>query len=63
MLSENLRKYRENKKYSKRQLAKICKINRNTIVDIELGYQKAPNLSTLEKLALALDVSVADLIK
>ena len=63
MLSENLKKYRENKKYSKRQLAKICKINRKTIIDIEFGYQKTPKLSTLEKLALALDVSVADLIK
>ena len=63
MLQENLKKIREEKGFSKMQLAKKSGISRKTIKDIELGYGKNPRLETMEALARTLEVSLEDLIK
>lgn len=63
MLAENLTKFREAKKYSKTKLAKECGLTARCIEFIEHGISKSPRLSTLEKIANALDVSVDELIR
>lgn len=63
MLGENLQKYRKEKGLTKTQLGKKAKVHFNTIKNIEKGIQSNSNITTLEKLATALDVTVNDLIK
>lgn len=62
MLDKNLKKYRENKGYSKLALSKISNVSSRTIEHIEYG-KVSPTLDTLTKLAKALNVTVIDLIK
>lgn len=62
MLDKNLKTKREEKGYSKMELAKLSGVARRTIEFIE--YKKvSPTLKTLEALAKALDTNVEDLIK
>ena len=63
MLSENLQKYRKEKGLTKIQLGKKAKVHFNTIKNIEKGRQLNPNITTLEKLATALDITINDLLK
>jgi len=48
---------------SKGRLSKEADLSLNTIVKIETGENPNPTVETLEKIAKALDVSVADLFK
>ena len=45
------------------RLSKEADLSLNTIVKIETGENPNPTVETLEKIAKALDVSVADLFK
>jgi len=61
-IAKNLRKLREAKKLSQERLARLADVANNTIVKIEAGKNKNPTLTTLKKIAKALEVSVDELI-
>jgi len=61
-IAKNLRKLREAKKLSQERLARLADVANNTIVKIEAGKNKNPTLTTLKKIAKALEVSVDALI-
>ncbi len=63
MLNENLQKIRTERNFTKEELSKKSGVHRNTIKLIENSCSKNPAITTLEKLAKALDVTVNDLIK
>ncbi len=62
-VSENIRKLRQKKGMSQDRLSKEADLALNTIVKIETGENPNPTVETLEKIAKALGVSVADLFK
>ncbi len=59
----NIRKLRQKKGISQDRLSKAANLALNTIVKIETGENPNPTVETLEKIAKALEVSVADLFK
>lgn len=61
-LSNNLKKFREEKGLSQDRLAKLADVANNTIIKIEQGENINPTLDTLKKIAKALEISVDDLI-
>jgi len=63
IVSENIRKLRQKKGISQDRLSKEADIALNTVVKIETGENPNPTVETLEKIAKALDVSMADLFK
>lgn len=63
MLSENLKRIREEKGYSKLKLSKITGISRRTIEYIETKRFKDSHIGTVEKLAKGLDIPASELIK
>ena len=63
MLSENLKKYRKEKEYSRRKLSELTGITITNIQDIEEGNNTNPTLKTLEALSKALGVAISKLIK
>ena len=62
-VSNNIRKIRQKKGISQDRLSKEANLALNTIVKIETGESPNPTVETLEKIAKALGVSVADLFK
>lgn len=63
MLSDNLKRIREEQGYSKMQLAKISNVSRRTIMLIETKKTTSPGIETLRRLAKALNIDIEDLIK
>ena len=63
MLSENLKKYRTEQRYTKQELSRITGINAQTIAFIENGRISYPKLDTLLALCEALKVPIQKLIK
>lgn len=63
MLSENLKRFRKEKEYSRRKLSKLSGITITNIQDIEEGNNTNPTLNTLLALSKALGVAVSKLIK
>jgi transcriptional regulator with XRE-family HTH domain len=63
IIGETLRKYRESRNFPQAELAARSKVSKRTISRIESGLIKRPNKATLEKLAKALDIKIADLAK
>lgn len=63
MISENLKRIREEKGYSKLRLAREAGLSARCIEHIEYKKVKAPQIDTLEKICKVLKVSVEDLIK
>jgi transcriptional regulator with XRE-family HTH domain len=61
-LGENLKKLRIKKNLSQGDLAKKLEVDRAYISNIENGRMN-PTLSTLEKIADALEISIKDLVK
>lgn len=61
-LGENLKKLRLKKKMSQGDLAAALKVDRAYISNIENGRMN-PTLSTLERVANALQVSTSELLK
>lgn len=62
-VSNNIRKIRQKKGISQDRLSKEADLALNTIVKIETGEKPNPTVETLEKIAKALGVSVAELFK
>ncbi|AHF97547.1 regulatory protein [Desulfurella acetivorans A63] len=62
-VSDNIRKLRQKKGMSQDHLSKEAVLALNTIVKIETGENPNPIVETLEKIAKALGVSVAELFK
>lgn len=62
-VSDNIRKLRQKRGISQDRLSKEANLALNTIVKIETGENPNPTVETLEKIAKALGVSVADLFK
>jgi transcriptional regulator with XRE-family HTH domain len=62
-VSNNIRKIRQKKGISQDRLSKEADLALNTIVKIETGESPNPTVETLEKIAKALGVSIAELFK
>ena len=63
MLSENLKRYRTEQRYTRKQLAELVEVNPRTIELIENGKNENPGIKTVERLAKVLKVPIAKLIK
>lgn len=63
MLSENLKKYRKKREFTRKKLSKLSGITITNIQDIEEGNNTNPTLNTLVALSKALGVAVSKLIK
>jgi transcriptional regulator with XRE-family HTH domain len=62
VMATRIKEWRAQRGLSQRDLADVSGVSREYIARLELG-QHDPTVSTLEKLAKALKVSVADLLK
>jgi transcriptional regulator with XRE-family HTH domain len=62
MLAENIRKLRQKKKLAQEKLARLADISTATLVKIEAGVAKEPTITTVMKIANALDVSIDELV-
>ena len=62
-IASNLKKYRKKKGVSQDKLSKLVDITYNTIIKLESGATKNPRVETLRLIAVALGVSVDDLLK
>lgn len=60
-MNNNVRKVRESKTLTRHRLAERAGVNINTIINAEMGYH-TPTLTTLAKLAEALDCQLTDLL-
>ena len=62
MLAENIRKLRIKKGLSQEKLARLADISNNTLIKIEIGMAKEPTITTVTKIANALEVSIDELV-
>ncbi len=62
MLSENVKRSRKRRGLTQEKLARLADISNNTLVKIEIGMAKEPTITTIQKLAEALDVSIDELV-
>lgn len=63
MLADNIRRFRQKKGLSQEKLARLADISNNTLVKIEMGMAKEPTITTVRKIASALDVSIDELVE
>lgn len=61
-LQENLKSIRKKQNISQRKLAQISGVSYSMVSKLETGEQKNPSLDTLDKIAVALDVTVSQLM-
>lgn len=57
---EAVRKLRQSKQISQEEFADLCGLHRTYISDIELGKRNV-SLENIEKIAVALDISISQL--
>jgi transcriptional regulator with XRE-family HTH domain len=62
MLAQNIRKLRLKKGLSQEKLARLADISNATLVKIEAGVAKEPTITTVTKLANALEISIDELV-
>lgn len=62
MLAQNIRKLRLKKGLSQEKLARLADIANATLVKIESGAAKEPTITTVAKIASALNVSIDELV-
>lgn len=62
-IGSTIRKLRESKKISRKELVKLSGISWHNLVSIEIGRNNDPKLSTLLKVSQALKVTIDKLIK
>lgn len=62
MLAQNIRKLRLEKGLSQEKLARLADISNATLVKIETGSAKEPTITTVIKVAGALNVSIDELV-
>lgn len=61
-ISKNLKRLRVEKGYSLEKVSKLADLSLNTVVKIESGINTNPTIETLQKLAMALETDIYDLI-
>ena len=61
MLAQNIRRLREKRGY-REKLARLADIANATLVNIESGAAKEPTITTVAKIASALNVSIDELV-
>lgn len=62
MLAQNIRKLRLKSGLSQEKLSRLADIANATLVKIESGTAKEPTITTVAKIASALDVSIDALV-
>jgi len=62
MLAENIKRIRKKKGLTQEKLARLADISNNTLVKIEMGMAKEPTITTVHKIADALNVSIDALV-
>ena len=62
MLAQNIRKLRLKKGLSQEKLARLADISNATLIKIESGTAKEPTITTVTKIADALEISIDELI-
>ena len=62
MLAQNIRKLRQKRGLSQEKLARLADISTVTLVKIEAGVAKEPTITTVTKIADALDVSIDEIV-
>lgn len=62
MLMEKLKKIRKDKKMTQSELAMLCGVSRNSLVNWETG-KITPKIGDIERLSLALGISPSELIE
>lgn len=62
MLAQNIRRLRQKKGLSQEKLARLADISTVTLVKIEAGVAKEPTITTVTKLANALEISIDELV-
>jgi len=62
MLAVNIKRLRLKKGFSQEKLARLSDISNNTLIKIEQGIAKEPTITTIIKIADALEVSIDDLV-
>ena len=62
MLAENIKRLRKKKGLTQEKLARMADIANNTLVKIEMGMAKEPTITTMRKIADALNVSIDELV-
>lgn len=60
-MAQNIRKIRLKRGLSQEKLARLADISTVTLVKIEAGVAKEPTITTVAKIAGALDVSIDEL--
>jgi transcriptional regulator with XRE-family HTH domain len=63
MLAKNIKRYRAERGYSQEDLARAADITYSALSKIEAGYSKDPRVMTVQKIAIALEVTVDELLK
>ena len=63
MLAENIKLYRKEKGLSQRALVRASDVTYSELSKIEAGYIQNPGVITVQKIAMALGVSLDDLMK
>ena len=63
MLAENIKRYRKEKGLSQRALVRASDVTYSELSKIEAGYIQNPGVITVKKIAMALGVSLDDLVK
>jgi transcriptional regulator with XRE-family HTH domain len=62
MLADNIKRLRKKKGLTQEKLARMADIANNTLVKIEMGMAKEPTITTIRKIADALDVSIDEIV-
>jgi transcriptional regulator with XRE-family HTH domain len=62
MLAQNIRKLRLRNRLSQEKLSRLADISTATLVKIEAGIAKEPTITTIAKIADALNVSIDMLV-
>ena len=62
MLADNIKRIRKKSGFTQEKLARLANISNNTLVKIEMGMAKEPTITTIQKLADALDISIDELV-
>lgn len=62
MLAQNIKKHRLKTGLSQEKLARLADISNATLVKIESGAAKEPTITTVAKIARALNTSIDELV-
>ena len=63
MRAENIKRYRKEMDLSQDNLARKADVTYSTLSKIEAGYNQNPRVKTVQKIAIALGVTIDDLVK